>query len=105
MVVSDHFDLGQGLYKQEGKDRYGENYRMWQKDAANFEIDGHYPVRELWERAQSCWQSILKSEGESILVVAHNAVNQALVATATGLLLTIGMVRSFARKIEIESIM
>jgi probable phosphoglycerate mutase len=75
----------QGLYKQEGKDRYGENYRMWQKDAANFEIDGHYPVRELWERAQSCWQSILKSEGNSILVVAHNAVNQALVATATGL--------------------
>jgi len=57
---------------------------MWQKDAANFEIDGHYPVRELWERAQSCWQSILNSDGNSILVVAHNAVNQALVATATG---------------------
>ncbi|KAG0565020.1 hypothetical protein KC19_8G156800 [Ceratodon purpureus] len=75
----------QGLYKQEGKDRYGENYRMWQKDAANFEIDGHYPVRELWARAQSCWQSILNSDGISILVVAHNAVNQALVATATGL--------------------
>ncbi|XP_024365702.1 probable 2-carboxy-D-arabinitol-1-phosphatase isoform X2 [Physcomitrium patens] len=75
----------QGLYKQEGKDRYGENYRMWQKDAANFEIDGHYPVRELWARAQSCWQSILNSSGTSILVVAHNAVNQALVATATGL--------------------
>lgn len=75
----------QGLYKQEGKDRYGENYRMWQRDAANFEIDGHYPVRELWARAQSCWQSILDSDGISVLVVAHNAVNQALVATATGL--------------------
>lgn len=61
---------------------------MWQKDAANFEIDGHYPVRELWERAQSCWQSILTSDGTSILVVAHNAVNQALVATATGSLLS-----------------
>ena len=58
---------------------------MWQRDAANFEIDGHYPVRELWARAQSCWQSILNSDGISILVVAHNAVNQALVATATGL--------------------
>lgn len=57
---------------------------MWQKDAANFEIDGHYPVRELWARARSCWDSILKDDSKSALVVAHNAVNQALVATATG---------------------
>ncbi|CAI6006925.1 unnamed protein product [Closterium sp. NIES-65] len=75
----------QGLFKEEGKARFGENYRMWQKDAANFEIDGHYPVRELWARAAACWQEILRSEGRSVLVVAHNAVNQALVATATGL--------------------
>ncbi|GJP62938.1 hypothetical protein CLOP_g20001 [Closterium sp. NIES-67] len=75
----------QGLFKEEGKARFGENYRMWQKDAANFEIDGHYPVRELWARAAVCWQEILRSEGRSVLVVAHNAVNQALVATATGL--------------------
>ncbi|CAI5503638.1 unnamed protein product [Closterium sp. Naga37s-1] len=74
----------QGLFKEEGKARFGENYRMWQKDAANFEIDGHYPVRELWARAAACWQEILRSEGRSKLVVAHNAVNQALVATATG---------------------
>ncbi|CAI5966580.1 unnamed protein product [Closterium sp. NIES-64] len=72
-----------GLFKEEGKARFGENYRMWQKDAANFEIDGHYPVRELWARAAACWQEILRSEGRSVLVVAHNAVNQALVATAT----------------------
>ncbi|KAJ7567406.1 hypothetical protein O6H91_02G145900 [Diphasiastrum complanatum] len=75
----------QGLMKNEGKQLYGEAYRTWQKDAANFSIDGHYPVRELWERAQKCWSTILCSEGRSILVVAHNAVNQALVATAAGL--------------------
>lgn len=57
---------------------------MWQKDAANFEIDGHFPVRELWQRAASCWGDILRAEGRSVLVVAHNAVNQALVATAAG---------------------
>ncbi|CAI5471972.1 unnamed protein product [Closterium sp. Yama58-4] len=74
-----------GHYPEEGKARFGENYRMWQKDAANFEIDRHYPVRELWARAAACWQEILRSEGRSVLVVAHNAVNQALVATATGL--------------------
>jgi len=75
----------QGLMKNEGKALYGEAYKTWQKDPANFQIDGHYPVRELWERALSCWSDILNSEGTSILVVAHNAVNQALVATATGL--------------------
>jgi broad specificity phosphatase PhoE len=77
----------QGLFKEEGKARFGQQYAMWQKDAANFEIDGHYPVRELWARARACWDAILKDDSKSALVVAHNAVNQALVATATGALL------------------
>lgn len=76
----------QGLLKNEGKAKYGAAYRQWQIDAANFNIDGHYPVRELWERARNCWTKILTHEGKSILVVAHNAVNQALVATAIGTL-------------------
>lgn len=56
----------------------------WMLDAANFIIDGHYPVRELWERARNCWTKILAHDSRSVLVVAHNAVNQALVATAIG---------------------
>ncbi|XAR59677.1 2-carboxy-D-arabinitol-1-phosphatase [Bertholletia excelsa] len=75
----------QGLLKHEGKAKFGAAYRQWQIDAANFNIDGHYPVRELWARARSCWTKILAHESRSVLVVAHNAVNQALVATAIGL--------------------
>ncbi|XP_062082895.1 probable 2-carboxy-D-arabinitol-1-phosphatase [Humulus lupulus] len=75
----------QGLLKHEGKAKFGEAFRKWQVDAANFNIDGHYPVRELWDRARNCWDKILEHEGRSVLVVAHNAVNQALVATAIGL--------------------
>ncbi|PIN10886.1 Phosphoglycerate mutase [Handroanthus impetiginosus] len=75
----------QGLLKNEGKARYGAAYRQWQVDAPNFNIDGHYPVRELWVRARRCWTKILTHKSRSILVVAHNAVNQALVATAMGL--------------------
>ncbi|EES07984.1 2-carboxy-D-arabinitol-1-phosphatase [Sorghum bicolor] len=75
----------QGLLKHEGKERYGVLYRQWQKNAANFSIDGHYPVQELWGRAQNCWERILAHQGKSVLVVAHNAVNQALVATSLGL--------------------
>ena len=42
--------------------------------------------RELWFRASLAWQDILGDESyRSSLVVAHNAVNQALVATAIGL--------------------
>ncbi|CAE6115104.1 unnamed protein product [Arabidopsis arenosa] len=75
----------QGLLKKEGKEKFGEAFKQWQEDPANFIIDGHYPVRELWSRARSCWPGILAHESKSVLVVAHNAVNQALVATAIGL--------------------
>ncbi|KAI3738635.1 hypothetical protein L2E82_28681 [Cichorium intybus] len=75
----------QGLLKHEGIAKYGPAFRQWQKDAPNFNIDGHYPVRELWDRATSCWNKILVHDSRSVLVVAHNAVNQALVATAMGL--------------------
>ncbi|KAJ0810226.1 putative 2-carboxy-D-arabinitol-1-phosphatase [Helianthus annuus] len=74
----------QGLLKHEGIEKYGPAFRQWQKDAPNFNIDGHYPVRELWDRASSCWKKILAHDSGSVLVVAHNAVNQALVATAMG---------------------
>lgn len=70
--------------KHEGKERFGSAYRQWQMDAANFIIDDHYPVRELWDRARGCWTRILAHDSRSVLVVAHNAVNQALVATAIG---------------------
>ncbi|CAN8252590.1 unnamed protein product [Cochlearia groenlandica] len=75
----------QGLLKKEGKEKFGEAFRQWQEDPANFNIDGHYPVRELWSRARSCWPGILAHESKSVLVVAHNAINQALLGTAIGL--------------------
>ena len=44
--------------------------------------------RELWYRASLAWQAMLRSEhlGKQGLVVGHNAVNQALICTALGLL-------------------
>ena len=35
----------QGLLKHHGKEQYGEQFKMWQKHAAEFEIDGRPPVR------------------------------------------------------------
>ncbi|TXG73682.1 hypothetical protein EZV62_002261 [Acer yangbiense] len=73
------------LYSFQESLAFRYSFRQWQVDASNFNIDGHYPVRELWARARSCWTKILSHESRSVLVVAHNAVNQALVATAIGL--------------------
>ncbi|GKF28310.1 hypothetical protein Tco_0094652 [Tanacetum coccineum] len=39
--------------KHEGTTKFGEVFGMWQKDAPKFDIDGHYPMRELWDSANS----------------------------------------------------
>jgi len=75
----------QGLVKAEAEKEYGEVYKLWKKHPSQFEIDGHFPVRELWFRASTAWQNILRSEATNSLVVAHNAVNQAMICSATGL--------------------
>jgi len=77
----------QGLLKSEGKEQHGEAWTAWQRDPAGFRIDGHFPVRELWTRAGDSWGDVLGSSADkqNVLVVAHNAVNQALVGSALGL--------------------
>ncbi|KAG2487481.1 hypothetical protein HYH03_013902 [Edaphochlamys debaryana] len=94
----------QGLLKHEGKALYGKQYGSWQKAPEAFEIDGHPPVRELWHRASLVWRQVLATAASlpatpapsspsapsscdppTLLVVAHNAINQALVGTALGL--------------------
>ena len=75
----------QGLVKKEAEKDFADKYALWKKHPSSFEIDGHYPVKELWFRASLAWQKILRSEGTNILVVAHNAINQALLCSATGL--------------------
>lgn len=52
----------QGLLKDEGKAKFGDAFRTWQKQADTFAIDGHAPVRELWYRASVAWQEILNPE-------------------------------------------
>lgn len=77
----------QGLLKADGIAKYGREFKTWQQQPAEFEIDGRKPVVELWHRASMAWHDILLDDEvqSCVLVVAHNAVNQALVATATGL--------------------
>jgi broad specificity phosphatase PhoE len=87
------------LYSFQGMDKFSKRaetsaeYAQWKANPSAFEIDGHAPVRELWYRASLAWQCILSNcvkdtteeTEDKILVVAHNAVNQALLCTAIGL--------------------
>lgn len=77
----------QGLLKADGIAQYGSEFKTWQQKPADFEIDGRQPVVELWHRASMAWQEILLDDEvqSCALVVAHNAVNQALVGTAAGI--------------------
>ena len=100
----------QGLLKSEGfSGRRAAAYARWKSCPEGFEVDGRAPVRDLWERAREAWGELLEelllsaappasssspsSSGPSassadaprFLVVAHNAVNQALVSAAVGL--------------------
>jgi broad specificity phosphatase PhoE len=100
----------QGLLKARGKARHGPAYALWQKAPERFELPAvegegegggtgassspppHAPVRELWHRASLAWREILREregdddeEDQTVLIVAHNAVNQALVGAALGL--------------------
>eukprot|EP00878_Enallax_costatus_P007368 GHUV01007717.1.p1 GENE.GHUV01007717.1~~GHUV01007717.1.p1 ORF type:complete len:340 (+),score=19.49 GHUV01007717.1:20-1039(+) len=89
----------QGLLKSEGKSRFGDEYIMWQKQAEAFTIDQHAPVRELWYRASLAWQEMLAAPERCALVVAHNAVNQALIGSALGL-----TARYFRRLLQVNAL-
>ncbi len=74
---------------------YPEMYQSWRTLPKEFKMplpneDGStsdfYPVRDIWERAELFWQTVLtKHAGQTILIVAHSAINRALVGSAIGL--------------------
>ncbi|MEL6260264.1 MAG: histidine phosphatase family protein [Cyanobacteria bacterium J06626_6] len=74
---------------------YPDMYRAWRHQPNEFKMplpndDGtttdFYPVREIWERAAGFWQTLLeKHSGQTVLLVAHSAINRALVGSTIGL--------------------
>lgn len=53
-----------------------------------FQLSRRYPARDLWQRAENAWDQIRSMQSiqgqQRTLVVAHNAINQALLWTALG---------------------
>jgi probable phosphoglycerate mutase len=74
---------------------YVNEYQAWRHQPSELKMvlpnaDGtsvdFYPVREIWERAVSFWQTLLTERaGQTILLVGHSAINRALIGSAIGL--------------------
>ena len=75
--------------------KYPEEYQAWRHQPNEFKmalpqadgsIQDFYPVRTVWQQAAEFWQELLgQHQGQTVLIVAHSAINRALVGTAIGL--------------------
>lgn len=48
-------------WAEDAKKQYPELFRAWREDPQNFNVDGVYPVVELWAQAKKAWEEILAS--------------------------------------------
>ncbi|KAL5576753.1 hypothetical protein UlMin_018452 [Ulmus minor] len=69
----------------DAKERYPKEYMTWREDPASFQVNGVYPVQNLWGTAREAWKEILLTPGEHFLVVTHKSILRALICTALGL--------------------
>lgn len=87
--------LWETMLNQEVREKYAAEYRAWKQRPHELKMmvpqaDGSekefFPVLSLYEQAKSFWQAILpQHQGQTILIVAHNGINRALLSTALGI--------------------
>lgn len=89
--------LWEGVSFADAEANYPAEYSAWRTDPANFKMvvnsaDGptdFYPVRDVFQQAERFWQQLLDPAagnlGKTVVVVAHSAINRALIGTAIGL--------------------
>lgn len=81
------------MSKEEVKEKFPTEYQLWQErpDRLRMEISTsqgnreHFPIVSLYDQAKQFWQEVLPRHlGKTILLVAHNGINRALISTALG---------------------
>ncbi|MEG4811549.1 histidine phosphatase family protein [Microcoleus sp. F8-D3] len=84
--------LWEGMLRQDAIDKFPEAYQQWQRQPDKFSMklpsaDGdieHFPVLAIFANARHFWQELLsRHQDGTILVVGHNGINRALIATAS----------------------
>lgn len=87
--------LWETMFNQEVREKYRDEYHTWKERPHQLKMllpqtDGtereFFPVLALYEQATAFWQEILpQHQGKTILIVAHNGINRALISTALGI--------------------
>ncbi|MEG4206198.1 histidine phosphatase family protein [Microcoleus sp. Pol7_A1] len=84
--------LWEGMLRQDAIDKFPEAYQQWQRQPDKFSMklpsaDGdieHFPVLAIFANARHFWQELLsRHQDGTILVIGHNGINRALIATAS----------------------
>ncbi len=87
--------LWETMLNQEVREKYAEQYQAWKQRPHELKMllpqaDGgtqeFFPVLALYAQATTFWQRIIpQHQGQTILIVAHNGINRALISTALGI--------------------
>ncbi|NJN01199.1 MAG: histidine phosphatase family protein [Leptolyngbyaceae cyanobacterium RM1_1_2] len=87
--------LWEGVSFAEAEAQYPAEFAAWRSQPADFKMritndagleSDFYPVRSLFDQARRFWQFLLdQHRGQTILLVAHSAINRALIGTALDL--------------------
>jgi phosphoserine phosphatase len=87
--------LWETMLNQEVREKYAEQYQAWKEHPHQLKMlipqaDGSqqefFPVLALYAQATTFWQGIIpQHQGQTILIVAHNGINRALISTALGI--------------------
>nr|XP_043623721.1 probable 2-carboxy-D-arabinitol-1-phosphatase [Erigeron canadensis] len=80
-----HLFYLEGMKNVDARLRYPKEYTTWREDPSNFNVNGIYPVRQIWDTASIAWKEILLTPGDNFLVVTHKSILRALICTALGL--------------------
>ena len=87
--------LWETMLNQDVREKYAEQYQAWKERPHQLKMllpqpDGSQqefsPVLSLYAQATTFWQGIIpQHQGQTILIVAHNGINRALISTALGI--------------------
>lgn len=87
--------LWETMFNQEVREKYAAEYRTWKERPHELKMvlpqaggteQEFFPVLALYQQATTFWQEILpQHQGQTLLIVAHNGINRALISTALGI--------------------
>ena len=86
--------LWENMTKADVASQFPDQYRCWHDrphelamtvESSSGPVE-HYPVASLYAQAQRFWQNLLaESDGQTLLIVAHNGINRCLLMSAIGM--------------------